>query len=149
MRTPEAAILIAKETIIEARKVRVLLADDEKHIRQLLKAVLLTLNAEVVGEAENGVEAVQAYREQRPDAVLLDVNMPVKDGLDALREIKGLDSGAVVIMLTSLSDMGTIQSALNLGAAQYIRKDTPVAELRKLLVEVWRDHVDERWKSPS
>ncbi|WP_211091404.1 response regulator transcription factor [Pseudothauera rhizosphaerae] len=129
-------------TNIESRKVRVLLADDERHIRQLIKAVLTTLGADVAGEAENGAEAVLLYKEQRPDVVLLDVNMPVKDGLAALREIKAFDGGAVVVMLTSLSDMGTIESALELGAAQYIRKDTPVAELRKLLVETWRDHVD-------
>lgn len=120
-----------------------LLADDEKHIRLLLKTLLTTLNCEVVGEAENGDEAVLAYQETQPDIVLLDVNMPVKDGLDALREIKALNSAAMVIMLTSLSDMETIQSALDLGASQYIRKDTPVAELKKLLVEAWHDHVEQ------
>ncbi|THF60549.1 response regulator [Pseudothauera rhizosphaerae] len=134
--------ILVEGTNIESRKVRVLLADDERHIRQLIKAVLTTLGADVAGEAENGAEAVLLYKEQRPDVVLLDVNMPVKDGLAALREIKAFDGGAVVVMLTSLSDMGTIESALELGAAQYIRKDTPVAELRKLLVETWRDHVD-------
>jgi two-component system chemotaxis response regulator CheY len=126
---------------IEPRKVSVLLADDEKHVRQLIKAVLMTLRCEIVAEAENGDEAVLAYKEKQPDIVLLDVNMPVKDGLGALREIKDINSKAVVIMLTSLSDMGTIQNALELGAAQYIRKDTPVAEMRKLLVEAWNDHV--------
>lgn len=128
-------------TIIEPRRVRVLLADDEKHIRQLVKAVMLTLKADIVAEAENGAEAVVAYRDLRPDMVLLDVNMPVKDGLEALREIKGIDNDAAVIMLTSLADMATIQSALELGALQYIRKDTPVTELRTLLVETWRSHV--------
>lgn len=118
-----------------------LLADDEKHVRQLIKAVMATLHCEVVGEAANGEEAVRAYKEKQPDLVLLDINMPVKDGLAALREIKNINAQAVVIMLTSLSDMGSIQSALELGASQYIRKDTPVAELRKLLVETWRDHV--------
>jgi len=119
----------------------VLLADDEKHVRQLIRAVLSTLSCEVVGEATNGEEAVLLYKEKQPDIVLLDINMPIKDGLAALREIKVVNSNVVVIMLTSLSDMGTIQSALDLGASQYIRKDTPVAELRKLLVETWRDHV--------
>lgn len=132
---------VPKETTIEARKLRVLLADDEKHVRTLIKAVLGTLGAEVVGEAEDGAQAVAAYRDKRPDLVLLDVNMPIKDGLAALREIVAFDPDATAIMLTSLSDMGTIQAALDAGAAQYIRKDTPVAELKQLLVEVWRDHV--------
>jgi len=130
-------------TNTEPRKVRVLLADDEKHVRALVKAVLTTLKCEVVAEAENGEEAVLAYKEKQPDIVLLDVNMPVKDGLAALREIKAINGNVVAIMLTSLSDMKTIQSALELGAAQYIRKDTPVAEMRKLLIEAWRDHVDQ------
>lgn len=129
------------KTNIEPRKVRVLLADDEKHIRQLIKAVLATLSSEVVGEAENGAEAVTLYKEKRPDIVLLDVNMPIKDGLTALREIKEINSHALVIMLTSLSDMATVQQALESGASQYIRKDTPVADLKKLLVEAWRDHI--------
>lgn len=119
-----------------------LLADDEKHVRHFVKAVLATLGFEVVGEAENGEEAVRAYQAHRPDMALLDVNMPVKDGLAALREIKAFDPNAMVVMLTSLSDMETIQSALELGASQYVRKDTPVAELRKLLAEAWRDHVN-------
>jgi two-component system chemotaxis response regulator CheY len=124
-----------------SKKVRVLLADDEKHVRQLIKAVLMSLSCEIVGEVENGEQAVLAYREKQPDVVLLDVNMPVKDGLWALREIRKIDGDAVVIMLTSLSDMDTIRSALELGATQYIRKDTPVNELRKILADVWRDHV--------
>lgn len=118
-----------------------LLADDEKHVRQLIRAVLSTLSCEVIGEAMNGEEAVVLYKEMQPDVVLLDINMPIKDGLAALREIKSHNGDAVVIMLTSLSDMGTIQAALDLGASQYIRKDTPVAELKQLLVEAWRDHI--------
>lgn len=126
---------------IETNKVRVLLADDEKHVRQLIKAVLMALDCEVVAEAEDGGQAVEFYREKRPDVVLLDVNMPFKDGITALREIKGIHREAVVIMLTSLSDMATIQSAIELGAAQYIRKDTPVAEMRQILTQTWQEHV--------
>ena len=118
------------------------MVDDEKHIRQFVKALLTTMHCEVVAEAENGAEAVTAYAATRPDFVLLDVNMPVKDGLAALREIKAADHSAIVIMLTSLSDMATIQSALESGASNYLRKDTPVTEMRRLLTETWRDHVE-------
>ena len=126
---------------MDTRKVSVLLADDEKHVRQLIKAVLMTLDCEVVGEAENGVQAVDLYKEKRPDVLLLDVNMPFKDGIAALREVKAFDPAATVIMLTSLSDMATIQTAVELGAAQYIRKDTPVAEMRSILAQTWQEHV--------
>lgn len=123
------------------RKIRVLLADDEKHVRRLVKAILMPLDCEVVGEAENGDEAVTLYRQSRPDVVLLDVNMPVKDGNAALREIRELDGKAVVIMLTSMSDAATIQSSIDLGAAFYIRKDTPPREMQEMLKETWRQHL--------
>ncbi|MEW9572247.1 response regulator transcription factor [Rhodanobacter sp. Si-c] len=125
----------------ESRKARVLLADDAKHVRQLLKAVLIPLNCEVVAEAENGEQAVTFYKEARPDVVLLDINMPGKDGRAALREIIAFDPHAVVVMLTSMSDLATIQGSLDEGASHYIRKDTPPAEMRELLSEVWKEHL--------
>lgn len=123
-----------------ARKVRVLLADDEKHVRQLVKAILIPFDCEIVGEAENGAQAATLYQELRPDLVLLDVNMPVRDGKAALRDIMAFDPHAVVVMLTSMSDLETVQTALELGASHYIRKDTPPADMRALLSEVWDEH---------
>lgn len=125
----------------DSRKTRILLADDEKHVRQLVKAILIPFKCEIVAEAENGEQAVAFYKELRPDLVLLDVNMPAKDGRAALREIIGFDSNAVVVMLTSMSDLGTIQGALDDGAAHYIRKDTPPSEMRELLSEVWKEYL--------
>ncbi|WP_243048606.1 response regulator transcription factor [Dyella sp. RRB7] len=124
----------------ESRKVRVLLADDEKHVRQLVKAVLIPFHCEIVAEAENGAQAVDLYRELRPDVVLLDINMPVKDGREALRQIIAFDPEAVVVMLTSMSDLASIQGSLDEGATHYIRKDTPPAEMRELLSDVWKEH---------
>lgn len=124
----------------ESRKVRVLLADDEKHVRQLVKAVLIPFHCEIVAEAENGAQAVDLYRELRPDVVLLDINMPVKDGREALRQIMAFDPEAVVVMLTSMSDLASIQGSLDEGATHYIRKDTPPAEMRELLYDVWKEH---------
>lgn len=124
----------------EPRKIRVLLADDEKHVRQLLKAVLIPFHCEIVAEAENGAQAVSLYKELRPDAVLLDINMPVKDGRAALREIIAFHPDAVVVMLTSMSDFETIRGSLDEGATHYIRKDTPPAEMRELLSDVWKEH---------
>lgn len=125
----------------ESKKVRVLLADDEKHVRQLIKAILGPLDCEVVGEAESGTEAVALYQETRPDVVFLDISMPVKDGIAALREIMAVEPDAVVIMLTSISDSGTVQAALELGAAHFIRKDTPPLEMRDIIKEAWREYL--------
>jgi two-component system, chemotaxis family, chemotaxis protein CheY len=123
------------------KSIKVLLADDEKHVRQLVKAILLPLNCEVAGEAENGEQAVSLYKEIRPDLVLLDVNMPVKDGKEALHEIMELNKGAVVIMLTSMSDIATVQASIDLGAVYYIRKDTPPAEMREMLKSVFQQYL--------
>ncbi len=131
-----------KVSMSSARKIRALLADDEKHVRQLVKAILQPLNCEVAGEAENGQEAVRIYRDLRPDVVLLDINMPVMGGIDALREIRRIDADAVVVMLTSMSDLDTVQTSLELGAVQYVRKDTPTAQIRQLLREVWKEQFD-------
>lgn len=118
---------------------RVLLVDDEKHIRLLMKTVVTGLQGEVVAEAENGREAVAAYRSTRPDLVLLDVNMPVMDGKEALGQIVEEDPDAVVVMLTSLSDLETVKACVELGATDYIRKDTPLAEMREMLTDLWAD----------
>lgn len=125
--------------MITSRKLRILLADDEKHVRQLLKAVLLPLNCEVIAEAENGDQAVALYTDVHPDAVLLDINMPGKDGRAALRDIMAFDPGATVVMLTSMSDINNIQGSLDEGATHYIRKDTPPALMRELLSDVLKE----------
>jgi len=124
----------------ETRKVTVLLADDEKHVRAYVKALLALMNWEVVGEATHGGEAVALYQTLRPDVVLLDVNMPVKDGRVALKEIRAFDAGARVVMLSSMSDLETVQTAIALGAIHYVRMDTPVDELRSILVDTWQAH---------
>lgn len=114
---------------------RVVIADDELHVLGMLKALMKTMNYAVVGEARNGQEAVDMYRREKPDVLLLDINMPVKDGKDALREIMHEFPDAMVIMLTSVVDMENVESCLELGAANYIRKDTPISEMRKIISE--------------
>ena len=122
---------------------KLLLADDESHIRTMMKAVVKTMGYELVGEAANGLEAVDRFRSLRPDITLLDINMPIKTGLEALKEIMTLDPSACVIMLTSLSDRETIEECLALGASNYIRKDTPLAQIKALIAETWEDCQEE------
>jgi len=110
-----------------------MVADDQFHVRLFAKQVLKSLGFEVVAEAANGNEAVAFYKEKKPSLVLLDVSMPLKNGDDALAEIRAADPDARVIMLTSMTDEAIVARCLELGAANYVRKDAPVAELQALI----------------
>lgn len=114
----------------------ILLVDDEVHIRKYVGLILRQLGAPRILEAANGEEAIAIFQADRPDLVLLDVNMPVMDGIVTLRKLKEIDPECLVVMLTSLANRQTVEEALTLGAVNYIRKDTPKEEITKALSEV-------------
>ncbi|WP_414660422.1 response regulator transcription factor [Horticoccus sp. 23ND18S-11] len=114
---------------------KILLVDDEVHIRKFVSLILKQLGRPVIIEASNGEDALVIYQAEKPDFVLLDVNMPRMDGIETLRKLKELDSGCRVIMLTSLANRETVERALELGALNYIRKDTPKEEIAQSLAE--------------
>lgn len=120
------------------RKIRVIVVDDEIHVRTLIKSVISAMNCEVVGEAGNGREAVSLFGSLKPNMMLLDINMPVKSGKQALAEIKDRHPNAFVIMLTSLTDKETIEDCITLGASGFIRKDLPLDEMREVLKKTWK-----------
>jgi two-component system chemotaxis response regulator CheY len=130
----------------QTKKLRVLVADDEAHCRALLRAVLTSMDCEVVGEAKNGEEAVALYKSLKPHMLLLDINMPSVTGDEVLAEIIADFPGALVIMLTSVADADNIEKCLDLGAANYIRKDTPLPEMKQLIKETWKAFVQGRAK---
>jgi two-component system, chemotaxis family, chemotaxis protein CheY len=111
----------------------VLLVDDEVHIRKFVGLILKQLGAPRLLEAPNGQEAVAIYERENPDLVLLDINMPVMDGIETLKRLREIDPECVVVMLTSLASRSHIENAIALGAANYIRKDTPKEEIAKAL----------------
>jgi two-component system chemotaxis response regulator CheY len=113
----------------------ILLVDDEAHIRKYVSLILKQLGARNVIEASNGQEAIVAFQERKPNLVLLDISMPLMNGLDTLRKIKEIDPESTVIMLTSMVNRQSIDEALALGAANYIRKDTPKEEISKAILE--------------
>jgi two-component system chemotaxis response regulator CheY len=125
----------------------VIVADDEGHCRVLMKAVLASMNCDVVGEARTGDEAIELYRKYRPNLLLLDVNMPVKTGDEVLEELLGEFPDAFVVVLTSVTDMESIEKCISMGAANYIRKDTPVAEIKTIIKETWKSVLDQRKKT--
>ena len=118
---------------------KILLVDDEGHVRKFIGLILKQLGATVILEAGNGRDAVEIFKRESPNLVLLDVNMPIQDGIQTLREIRLISTECVVVMLTSLANRQTVEEALNLGADNYIRKDTPkddiLAALRQTIAE--------------
>jgi len=114
----------------------VLLVDDESHIRKFVGLILRQIGVSKVFEADNGQEALAAYERERPDLVLLDINMPALDGMKTLAKLKEADPACVVIMLTSVATRENVEKALALGAVNYIRKDTPKNEIAKTLAEM-------------
>ncbi|MDX6493317.1 MAG: hypothetical protein QOH02_1252 [Gaiellaceae bacterium] len=111
--------------------IRLLLAEDHPVVRAGLERVLANEDdIELVGAATNGAEAVALTAEHRPDVVLMDLSMPVLDGIEATREIVSAHDGAVsVVVLTSFSDRERIIAALDAGASGYLLKDAEPAEL--------------------
>jgi CheY-like chemotaxis protein len=111
----------------------IMLVDDEAHIRKFISLLLRHLGVEKIFEAPNGSVALEVYKRESPDLVMLDVNMPVMDGIETLRALKAINPDCVVVMLTSLANRQTIDEAVALGAANYIRKDAPPEEIGRAL----------------
>jgi two-component system chemotaxis response regulator CheY len=99
----------------------VLIADDSEFMRSLLREILEEEYA-IVGEAENGVEAIELYNDQQPDLVMMDIVMPIRDGIEATDEITETDPSAKVIMCTSVGQEQKMKSAIQAGAQGYITK---------------------------
>ena len=101
---------------------RVLIVDDASFMRMSIKNMLANYDFEVVGEAENGVMAIEKYKELQPDIVTMDITMPEMDGLEALREIKKIDPGASVVMVSALGHEARMKEAIIYGAKGFIVK---------------------------
>lgn len=115
---------------------KVVIAEDDFTCRCWLRGLVKKLGFFVVAEAANGLDAVAAVRRSKPDLVLLDVSMPVQTGPEALPEILQADPGVNVVMLTSTADQDTVTECLEKGAVGYLRKDSPVEEIRRLLMSL-------------
>jgi DNA-binding NarL/FixJ family response regulator len=118
------------------RAVRILLADDHRLFAESLMALLSEDDrVDVVGIAVNGGEAVQLASELRPDVVLMDLKMPVMDGLEATRRIRDLGLDTQVLILTGTDEPVRTEDAARAGASGYLRKEQGVEELRSVVME--------------
>jgi DNA-binding NarL/FixJ family response regulator len=110
--------------------IRILLVDDEELVRSGLRMILQAAgDLEVVGEARDGVDAIEQVRRHRPDVVLMDIRMPTMDGLAATRQLAALADPPKVIVLTTFELDEYVHTALENGAVGFLLKDTPPRDL--------------------
>lgn len=119
--------------------IKILIADDHPVVREGLFAMLdREVDFEVVGEAKDGMEAVNKTRELSPDIVLMDLRMPEMDGVEAMRQIKAAMPDVKFIILTTYSDDEYLFSGIEAGARAYLLKDAPRDDLFKAIRAVYR-----------
>lgn len=101
---------------------RVLIVDDALFMRRMLRGILAEEGHEIAAEASDGAEGVRKYRELRPDVTLMDIVMPVQNGIEALREITTLDGNARVVMCSAVGQEALVEEARSAGARGFILK---------------------------
>lgn len=118
-------------------RARVLLADDSETMRCGIRRIVESLGHTVVAEASDGKEAIKQALTHKPGLILLDINMPVMTGTDAIKGILEVCPDAIVVMMTSVSDMDTVEACIENGAANYILKSASAEEIAESIAETW------------
>jgi NarL family two-component system response regulator LiaR len=120
-------------------KIRILVVDDQNVVREGMAAILsLQPDMEVVGEAEDGLQAVQIARRMKPDVILLDMVMPHQDGITTISKLKEISPAFRILVLSSFAESNRVYQAIKTGALGYLLKDTPRIELLKAIRDVAR-----------
>ena len=101
---------------------KILIVDDAAFMRMMLKDVLTKNGLEVVGEAENGVKAIEKYNELNPELVIMDITMPEMDGIQAVKEIKKINPNAKIIMCSAMGQQAMVIESIQAGASDFIVK---------------------------
>ncbi len=116
---------------------RVLIADDASFMRQMIRDIIEPEGFEVVGEAADGVEVVEKFRKLTPDLVMMDIVMPKRSGIDAVKAIKAEDTTARIVMCSALGQEALVTEAIEAGACDFIVKpfkpDAVLTTLRKVV----------------
>ena len=117
---------------------KILICDDSKFMRMMLKDIIENMGVlkSNIFEAEDGKVGVEKYNEIKPDAMLMDITMPVMDGIEALKEIRAYDPQAKVDMLTAAGQQSKIVEAVKSGAAEFITKPFEKEEVLRTLAEI-------------
>ncbi|MBA5851092.1 response regulator [Clostridium sp. cel8] len=101
---------------------KVLIVDDAAFMRMMIKDILEKNNFEVVGEANNGIKAVELFKKEKPDVVTMDITMPDMDGIEAVKAIKKIDANAKIIMCSAMGQQTMVMDAIKAGARDFIVK---------------------------
>ncbi|GAN34752.1 MAG: response regulator [Candidatus Brocadia sp. AMX2] len=124
---------------------KILVVDDAKVIRMIIRQILTRHGFEIAGEAGNGKEALEKYKELKPDAVTMDIVMPEVDGIQGLKEIIAFDKQAKVVMISAIDQRDALMESLRYGAVDYVVKpfedDRMVSSLRNIFGESQKDAV--------
>ena len=127
------------DAVADATPIRVLIADDHRLFVEALEAILVgSGRMTVVGHASDGREAVQLAGELQPDVVLMDIGMPVLDGIEAAQAIRAERPDACILMLSGSNSRADVDRAREAGVAGYVTKDRVAAELIDAIVEIAR-----------
>lgn len=126
-------------------KLRILVADDTRFMRAIMKEILQSHQHEIVGEADNGREAVRLYKELKPELILLDISMPEMDGITALKMIREADPDAIAIICSGISQQDLISEALEHGAKGYIMKPFQPEQVNDAIQKYAIPHLNKRF----
>lgn len=118
---------------------KILIVDDSMTSKKFLRTMLERAGCEIIGEASDGQEGVDKYKELKPDVVTMDITMPIKNGIEALEEIMAYDSNAKVVMVTAAGQNTNIVEALKLGAADFIQKPFEVERIAAVIKKVLKE----------
>lgn len=116
--------------------IKILVCDDSMLIRKKLKEVLKNCGCNDILEAINGQEAIDIYEESNPDLVFMDIIMPIKNGIQAVKEILEFDKNAKVVMASSAGTKEHIKEAIKVGAFEFVQKPWEVEQINKILLNL-------------
>jgi two-component system response regulator AtoC len=116
---------------------QILVVDDDESIRKLL-SVVLARDGYLITTAEDGIQAVEVFKEQAADIVLMDIRMPGLNGLEAMQQMQLIRPGATIILMTAFAELETAIQAIKMGAFDYVIKPFDLAEIRLLVERAWQ-----------